>query len=90
MDIDHSTTHLIDEKSASFYEAPALAAINTQLRPGGIFALWSSDEKDPEFVDAMRSVFDSVRVETVEFYNPYQDAKTANLIYLGRSGKAGE
>lgn len=86
IDIDHSTTHLIDEASASFYEAPALAAIARQLTPGGIFALWSSDGEDPHFVDAMRSVFGEVRAERVDFYNPYHDRQTSNLIYLGRQG----
>lgn len=84
VDIDHSTMHLIDEASASFYQAPALAAINQQLNPGGIFALWSSDDKDPSFADAMRSVFSDVRVERVDFYNPYRDGQTSNLIYLGQ------
>lgn len=84
VDIDHSTKHLIDEASASFYETQALTAIGSQLKEGGIFALWSSDENDPKFEQAMRHTFDDVRVERVEFYNPYQDRNTCNLIYLGR------
>ncbi len=86
VDIDHSTTHLIDEASAAFYEASGLAAIEPQLKPGGIFALWSSDGQDPRFVDAMHAAFVDVRVEKVDFYNPYHDGETSNLIYLGRAG----
>ena len=39
VDIDHSTRHLIDAGSAFFYEAPALAELAKQLKPGGVFAL---------------------------------------------------
>lgn len=84
VDIDHSTTHFIDDASASFYSAAAIAAITTQLRQGGIFALWSTDAEDPAFTDAMRTTLSDVRVERVEFQTPYRDAPAFNLIYLGR------
>lgn len=83
-DIDHSTTHLIDPASASFYEGSAIAAVTAQLRPGGIFALWSSDAEDEAFVRAMEESLIEVRAERVEFYNPYRDEPAFNIIYLGR------
>lgn len=84
VDIDHSTTHFIDEASAGFYSAQAIAAMTAHLRPGGIFALWSTDAEDPAFVDAMRTTLTDVRVERVEFATPYRDTPAFNLIYLGR------
>lgn len=84
VDIDHSTRHLIDADSASFYQAPALAELARQIRPGGVFALWSSEAEDAEFVNAMKATFVDVRAERVEFDNPYRDEPALNIIYLGR------
>lgn len=84
VDIDHSTTHLIDDASACFYSAEAIAALASGLRPGGVFALWSTDAEDPDFCTAMRAIFRDVRVERVEFQTPYRSDLAFNLIYLGR------
>jgi spermidine synthase len=84
VDIDHSTTHLIDESSAFFYASSGLAAMARQLLPGGIFGLWSSGDEDAEFLGAMRETFEDVRAERVEFLNPYLEEKAFNIIYLGR------
>lgn len=84
VDIDHSTRHLIDPTSASFYEAPALADMARQLRPGGVFALWSSDAEDAEFIQAMKANLVDVRAERVEFPHPHREEPAFNIIYLGR------
>lgn len=84
IDIDHSTKHLIDARSASFYEAPALADLAQQLKPGGVFALWSSEAEDAAFLDAMMKIFTEVRAERVEFAHPYRPEPAFNIIYLGR------
>jgi spermidine synthase len=84
VDIDHSTTHFIDDASAGFYSAEAIAALASDLRPGGVFALWSTDAEDAAFTEAMRAVLTDVRVERVEFATPYRDTPAFNLIYLGR------
>ena len=84
VDIDHSTTHLIDDASAGFYSADAIAALAAGLRPGGVFALWSTDAEDPAFTEAMRVTLRDVRVERVAFQTPYRDESAFNLIYLGK------
>lgn len=84
IDIDHSTTHFIDDASAGFYSAAAIAAITAKLKPGGIFALWSTDAEDSAFTAALGQSLNDVRVERVEFATPYREAAAFNLIYLGR------
>lgn len=84
VDIDHSTIHLIDPASAGFYQGSAIAAMTAQLRPGGVFALWSSDAEDGAFMAAMKQSLIDVRAERVEFFNPYRDGPGFNIIYLGR------
>lgn len=86
VDIDHSTTHFIDQTSAGFYNRSAIAAVTQKLRKNGIFALWSTDEEDPAFTQAMRSSLIDVRAERVEFSTPYRDKPALNIIYLGRRG----
>lgn len=84
IDIDHSTTHFIDQASASFYSEAAIAEITAKLKPGGVFALWSTDAEDPAFVAALRQSLQQVRVERLEFHTPYRQEPAFNLIYLGR------
>ncbi len=84
IDIDHSTTHFIDEASAGFYSESAIAALIAKLKPGGVFALWSTDAEDQVFVSTLQKTLREVRVERVEFYTPYRDSAAFNLIYLGR------
>lgn len=90
IDIDHSTTHFIDEASAEFYSEGAIAAITAKLKPGGVFALWSTDAQDPAFTEALRRNLHEVRVERVEFHTPYREQPAFNLIYLGRSAQVSE
>lgn len=84
VDIDHSTTHFIDDASADFYSAEAIVQMTAHLRSGGIFALWSTDAEDPAFTAAMRATLSDVRVERIEFATPYRAEPAFNLIYLGR------
>lgn len=87
IDIDHSTVHFIDDASAGFYSAAAISAITAKLKPGGIFALWSTDAEDANFVSALRHSLEEVRVERVEFTTPYREKPAFNLIYLGRKSR---
>lgn len=84
IDIDHSTVHFIDDASAGFYSQAAIAGITAKLKPGGVFALWSTDAEDANFVAALRHSLDGVRVERVEFTTPYREQPAFNLIYVGR------
>lgn len=84
IDIDHSTSHLIDQASAGFYSSTAIAAITAKLKPGGVFALWSTDAEDPTFVAALSDSLQNISVECVEFHTPYREDPAFNLIYLGR------
>ena len=86
IDVDHSTTHLIDDASAGFYGPDAIAALAAKLKPEGVFALWSTDAEDAAFVEAMQHSLRHVTVSRVEFATPYRDEPAFNLVYLGRKG----
>jgi len=83
VDIDHSPAHLLVPSNASFYTIEGLEALAAKLKPGGVFALWSTDRPDTEFIARMEVVFATADAELVEFDNPFQDTVAVNTIYTG-------
>lgn len=82
VDIDHSPRHLLVEGHAGFYEPAGLAQLSDRLHPGGIFALWSNDPPDTDFVAVLDEVFATATAEIVTFPNFYQDRDSSSTIYL--------
>jgi spermidine synthase len=81
VDIDHSPRHLLRPSNAALYEVAGLNALRAKLKPGGVFALWSTDRPDEEFLARLRSVFAEATGDLIEFANPYQDQPAINTIY---------
>jgi spermidine synthase len=85
LDIDHSPTGVLDPTHAPFYTALGLAKLAAQLHPNGVFALWSNDPPEQDFLDVLKSVFVSTHAHIVEFPNAAQDGVAANTIYVART-----
>lgn len=83
VDIDHSPQHLLDGGSSSFYRREGTLQLARHLRPGGVYALWSNDPPDEDYLGILRSAFDDVAAEVVEFPNPLQGRMATNTVYLG-------
>nr|WP_258174698.1 spermidine synthase [Actinopolyspora mortivallis] len=81
LDIDHSPKHVLDQSHAGFYEVEGLRRLAGQLRPGGVFALWSDDPPQEEVTAALAEVFATVRSHVVTFDNPYTGGRSANTVY---------
>ena len=82
LDIDHSPRDLLHPRNAAFYQPDGLRALAEHLHPGGVFALWSDDPPDEEFMDGLGVVFASVRAHEVTFPNPLLDAESASTVYV--------
>lgn len=82
LDIDHSPRHLLDAGNAAFYRPEGLRKLAAQLRPGGVFGLWSDDPPDAGFLQALGDVFTGVRAETVRFANPLLERESSSTVYL--------
>ncbi|MDR9397169.1 MAG: spermidine synthase, partial [Pontimonas sp.] len=54
------------------------------LKPGGVFALWSDDPPDDDFLTVLATVFSHVSSEVVSFDNPLIGKPSTNTIYLAR------
>ena len=55
-----------------------------QLYPGGVFALWSDDAPDPEFLAVLGKVFTECDAQVVHFQNPLLERDSASTVYLAR------
>jgi spermidine synthase len=84
LDVDHSPRHLLSPTHAGFYTADGTAHLASHLLPEGVFALWSNDPPDEDYLTTLRSVFPDARAEVVEFDNPLQARTSTNTIYVGR------
>lgn len=85
VDIDHTPSHLLSSGHASFYEPAGLARVREQLRPGGVFALWSDDPPDTEFVSLMQAAFADVVAHVVPFPNVHTGGEAACTVYVATS-----
>ena len=82
LDIDHSPRNLLHSQNASFYQADGLRALAAHLHPGGVFALWSDDPPDDEFLELLGGAFATVRAHVVTFPNPLTEAESASTVYV--------
>ena len=85
IDIDDSPIHLLDEAHADFYSVAGLTAARQSLRPGGVFALWTSLPAEPEVTERLRQAFGEASVDEVRFDNPLLDEGEVNAIYFARA-----
>jgi spermidine synthase len=84
LDIDHSPRNLLHERNAAFYSVEGLARLAAQLHPGGVFALWSDDAPDDDFLARLAEVFASSKSHVVEFFNPLLKKNSASTVYVAR------
>jgi spermidine synthase len=82
LDIDHSPRALLHPRHGSFYEAKALRRLAAQIHPGGVFAMWSDDPPEEEFLKALDLAFGSSRAHMVQFHNPLLDCDAASTVYV--------
>lgn len=87
LDIDHSPRHLLHPRHAGFYEPAGLRRLVQQLRPGGVFALWSNDRPDQGFVDVLGSVFATADAQVVTFPNFYTGVDAQSTIYVATTSR---
>lgn len=82
LDIDHSPQHLLADESAGFYGPAGTRQLATHIVEGGVYALWSNDPPDQEYLDVLAEVFIDVAAEVVRFPNPLQDREATNTVYV--------
>jgi spermidine synthase len=84
LDIDHSPRHQLDPSHADLYEVAGLRALAAHLRDDGVFALWSDDPPDADFMAKLTEVFDECVAHVVDFANPLTGGTSSNSVYVAR------
>ena len=82
VDIDHSPRHVLHVSHAVFYSAAGLRRMTRRLRAGGVFALWSDDPPDAEFLGLLHDAFATAEAHVVSFDNFLTGGTSANTVYV--------
>jgi spermidine synthase len=85
LDVDHSPRHWLGGASAGFYTERGLGTLQRFLHPGGVFAMWSNDSPDQDFLALLRGAFATADASVVTFENPYTGGSAACTIYRARA-----
>jgi spermidine synthase len=82
LDIDHSPTEFLNAANAGFYTSENLALMAKQLKPGGVFAMWSQNLPEERFEALLKTVFETVESHVISFYNPFLSGESTNSVYV--------
>lgn len=81
LDVDHSPGEPLHPSHLAFYRPEGLAAARAHLAPGGVLAVWSTQEDEP-FLAALRGGFARVEQRRVEWWNEMIDQEVTDLLFL--------
>ena len=59
-----------------------LESLAGHLRPRGVFALWSDDPPDADFMTTLSTVFDDSTAHVVTFDNRLTGGTSSNTVYV--------
>ena len=82
LDVDHSPRHQLDPSHADLYTVEGLRRLRAHLTDRGVFALWSDDPPDDEFMATLDTVFPGARAQVVRFDNPLTGGVSSNTVYV--------
>ena len=82
LDIDHSPTEYLNPSNAGFYTTANLSLMAQQLVDGGVFAMWSQNPPEDDFIALLATVFETVESHLVKFENPFQGGFATNSVYV--------
>lgn len=82
LDVDHSPRHQLNPSHADLYTVDGLRKLRAHLADGGVFALWSDDPADDEFMERLDAVFENPIAHTVEFDNALTGGLSSNTVYV--------
>ncbi len=83
IDVDHSPDERLNEGSISFYTSQGLRAARRHLAPDGVLGVWSYAENS-SFADALREVFEQVRVKPITYDNRLIDQQQTDWLFFAR------
>jgi spermidine synthase len=85
LDIDHSPRNVLHARHAAFYQPDGLRQLAARLLSGGVFALWSDDAPDEDFLADLGAVFAEAKAHVVSFHNPLLERDSSSTVYVARN-----
>ncbi len=82
LDIDHTPRHLLHPSHADLYTVEGLGRLSRHLHADGVFALWSDDPPDDDFVAALDAVFATSTSQVITFPNALTRGESTATIYV--------
>lgn len=82
LDIDHTPSKLLDVSHSDFYTMEGLRKLATQIKPGGVFAMWSDDPPEAKFIELLSGAFKTAQSHVVDFFNPLQERDSKSTVYV--------
>ena len=86
LDIDQSPRQLLHPDHARFYTPEGLGRLCEAMTARGVFAMWSDEGPDDEFLAVLAAVFTEARAEVVAFDNPLTGGASTCTIYVAGPG----
>lgn len=83
IDVDHSTEEPLHPSHLALYRPEGLARVRERLAPGGVLAVWSTQE-DPDFLAALGATFARVERREVRWENELIDVEVVDLLFLAQ------
>jgi len=87
VDIDHSPRHTLAPGNEWLDTDAGTRALAALLDDEGVFALWSNDPPDEEYLQVLRGTFPRVSSHVVSFPNPLQGGEATNTVYVAQMGE---
>jgi spermidine synthase len=87
VDIDHTPRHLLHPSHAPFYDLEGQRRLADRLDPGGVYALWSNDPPDEDYISVVERVFASCEAHVITFPNPFTRGESASTVYVATVGR---
>jgi len=84
LDVDHSPRHQLNPSHSDLYTPSGMRSLARHLVDGGVFALWSDDPPDEDFLVTLRAVFAHADAHVVDFANPLTEGISSNTVYVAR------
>lgn len=86
VDIDHAPDRVLRTDHGDFYTVDGQRAAARMLTPRGVFALWSDEPPDPDFVAIMGEAFVDAEAHVITFDNALTGGTSTATIYVARRG----
>ena len=89
VDIDHTPRNVLHPSHAGFYGPSGQRRLADRLKAGGVYALWSDDPPDEDYLSVLEAVFASSEAQVVSFPNPLTGGEASSTVYIARSSPIG-